>query len=405
MFEQVPPPARPRVALVYGDAGRVGHLRDVVADHMEIVYETAAADFDASQLAGSRATAALVNLDDDCDWLDPIEARLNEAGVAVVFNDPEISHGLEGWARARWLRHLTAKLIGSSDYDPPRPVVALASQAAAAPALDIPVPVDLPTVDALAITERPLSPTEIESMTANFVAVKGAQDMAANLDDMTAVDMPPRETAEPAEIIAAAETEQASHAAATETLEPLDAPSPPTVSARADDGDAATLDVDTEALSAMIDARLAQPMAHSPDAAPEVWRVIETGNVSAGELDAVDPERTPIAETASANDTARAPTPSLPVDDSDVLNALPSLGDWQLVDPDAPLAPAAGPKPGTRIEPTISLDFADLELVPIETNASVAQAHAEPVERWMHANDDKVAAEKHRQSDANGERA
>jgi two-component system chemotaxis response regulator CheB/chemosensory pili system protein ChpB (putative protein-glutamate methylesterase) len=114
---------RPRVALVFGDPVSAGHLRDAVASHVQIVYEARAADFDASRLLDSEATAALVNLD-SCDWLDAVETRLHDAGVAVVFNDPEISGRLDGWEQARWLRHLTAKLSGSNEYDPPRPATA-----------------------------------------------------------------------------------------------------------------------------------------------------------------------------------------------------------------------------------------------------------------------------------------
>lgn len=405
MFEQMPPPSRPRVALVYGAAAHVGHLRDAVADHVEIVYETAAADFDASRLAGSRATAALVNLDDG-DWLDPIEVRLNEAGVAVVFNDPDISRNLEGWAQARWLRHLTAKLSGSSDYDPPRPAVVATPRVAAAPAMDVPVPVDLPPVDAVAITERPLSPTEIESMTANFIAMREPPGTAANLDDMTAVDLPVPEAKEPAAAVAIAEGEPTSPAAAMDTLEPLDAPSPHAASASAGDGDTGALDVDTEALSAMIDARLAESTTgRSSDEAPEVWRVIEGGNVSAVEPDPAIPEHVEVAAAAATDADTRAQASPAPVDDLDLLDAMPSLGEWQLVDPDAPLTPIAAKKPDARIEPTLSLDFADLELVPIEMTSPVAQTRVEPIERWMGVNDDKLATDKHKRPDANGERA
>ncbi|TAN06184.1 MAG: hypothetical protein EPN36_04485 [Rhodanobacteraceae bacterium] len=405
MFEPMHPP-RPRVALVYGDADRVGHLRDVVAGLVEIVYETAATNFDATRLADSHATAALVNLDEG-DWLDPIEARLNEAGVAVVFNDPEISHGLEGWAQARWLRHLTAKLSGSCDYDPPRPAIAAAAQVDAAPmANDAAIPVELPEVDALAITERPLSPTEIESMTANFVAVQEPSGTAANLGDMSAVEAPSfPETMEPTPAAAIAEAEPVSPDAAPETCGSPDAVPSHAAPAGTDDREVAALDVDTEALSAMIDARLAEPTAHVAHEAPEVWRLVEGGDVSTVEVDPAAAEHAPTTAAAGTQDNAQAPLSSLPVDDSDVLNALPSLGDWQLVDPDAPLAPAAGKKPQARIEPTFSLDFAGLELVPIETASPVAHAQVEPIEQWMHVNDDKVAADKHRHPDANGERA
>jgi hypothetical protein len=82
---------RPRVALIFGDAAAVKHLRDAVAGQVDLVYDAQAADFDAAKLVDSHARAALVNLD-SFEWLDTIGAQLSKAGVAVVFNDPEISH-------------------------------------------------------------------------------------------------------------------------------------------------------------------------------------------------------------------------------------------------------------------------------------------------------------------------
>ncbi|MES2402771.1 MAG: hypothetical protein V4567_00360, partial [Pseudomonadota bacterium] len=184
-------PARPRVALVFGDADSASHLRDAVASQVEIVYETAAADFDVARVTGAQATAALVNLD-DCDSLDSVEARLQDTGVAVVFNDPEISSKLEGWAQARWLRHLTAKLSGSSDFDPPRPIVAPAAPViaeAVSAAEGLPENATPAAAEALRVVERPLSPAEIESMTADFGALQEHLEGRADIDE-TMVPVP-----------------------------------------------------------------------------------------------------------------------------------------------------------------------------------------------------------------------
>lgn len=408
MFDRMLP-ARPRVVLVFGDAGSAGHLRDAVASHVEIVYETSAADFDASRLAGARATAALVNLD-DCDWLDAIEARLNEAGIAVVFNDPEISHGLQGWEQARWLRHLTAKLSGNTDYDPPRPaadealqpIVQIGGEPGHAPAV-------MPVPDEPAMAERPLSPAEIESMTADFVAVQEPSMAAIGHDDV-AVAVPPTSEGIAAETAAGeASVTAMAHEPEVEfflsTLHEVDdsnealaRPAP----AGTDSGDAAALDVDTEALSAMIDARLAEPEAPASPESSEVWRVIEGGTVAAVDIAPTDTEPHAVRDPVRPNPESVTP-PAPPVDDFDVLGSLPPLDDWQLVDPEAPVA--ACPKQEKRPEPSISLDFAGLELVPIETVAA-AESRPEPVGRWMHMGDDvKAGADQARQatkSESNG---
>ncbi|MGN6191507.1 MAG: hypothetical protein ACTHM4_05110, partial [Rhodanobacteraceae bacterium] len=110
----------PRIALVFGDEAAVAHVREAMAGHVEIEYASAAVDFDAARLASAGVASALVNLDGG-DWLETVESALHAAGIAVVYNDPEMSQSLEGWSRARWLRHLVAKLRGSRDVDPPRP--------------------------------------------------------------------------------------------------------------------------------------------------------------------------------------------------------------------------------------------------------------------------------------------
>lgn len=383
-------PARPRVALVFADADSAGHLRDAVSSHVEIVYETSAADFDVSRVAGSQATAALVNLD-DCESLDAVETRLQEAGVAVVFNDPEISSKLDGWAQARWLRHLTAKLSGNSDFDPPRPLVAQT-----APSIGMAAPeaqsstgagsiAPLSAQDAPRLVERPLSPAEIESMTADFVAVQELQTSPADIHEAAArmplaADVDGRESSVP--VIAEAETEietPPSLAAADAMDVAIAVPNPDN-----EHGDHDTLDIDTEALSAMIDARLAAAEGEPVPESPEVWREVEGGNVSAIELPPIEPEPIAVASTVASQS-------AMPIDDADVLKALPSLDDWQLVDPEAPVAPVPVAKHDEETSPALSIDFAGLELVPMETVATV-ELNSEPAEGWMHVGDNKSGA-------------
>lgn len=391
MLDQVPI-ARPRVALVYGDADVAGHLRNAVAGHVQIVYATSAAEFDAARLAESRATAALLNLD-SCEWLDAVETRLHAAGVAVVYNDPEISRALQGWEQARWLRHLTAKLSGSTDFDPPRPVSVEPARVVEGPALatgdtqpvDVaaepaPLPADAEPFAAVpaAVVEQPLSPAEIASMTVNFSAIPEPAQVPADPLQVADADVSAATGAEPAGAVAAPDAD---------------------VPAAGLDGDGA-LDVDTEALSALIDARLAEAEDHASGEAPQVWRVAHGGAVSAVELSpAAEPE---MDKSAHAAPDADATAQVLPMDDSELMQGLPAIDDWQLVDRDAPLAPAAPGEQKPRGEPEISIDFAGLELVPIEPVAQ-AEIQAEPAGRWMHAgNGDAHAAGKRKQPAAPG---
>lgn len=386
---------RPRIALVFGNADSAGHLREALADHLEIVYATSADAFDAARLTSSRASAALVNLD-DCDWLDDIEARLNEAGIAVVFNDPEISSGLEGWAQARWLRHLMAKLIGSTDFDPPRPLgEAPPAPAAPGPAGARETPVA--RADDSAVAERPLSRSEIESMTADFTVVQAAAPVAGNHVGGSGAQTPEAETAmaetgldEAPEVAMATEPETETPAFDAEGTQPAAVASPgagqPDAGADADVDAAGALDVDTEALSAMIDARLAEPATQPNPESSQVWRVAEGGEVTAVDLPFPDPAPDPVASDNA--ESAAVPPPAPVMDDDDVFHGFPALDDWELVDPGTPVAAVqAAARSGREVAASVSaIDFAGLELVPMEATVRV-ESHAEPAEQWMHADE------------------
>jgi hypothetical protein len=378
------------VALVFGDAGPAGHLRDAVSTHVQIVYETSASDFDASQLSASQATAALVNLD-GCDWLEAIEARLDEAGVTVVFNDPEISGSLEGWEQARWLRHLTAKLSGHGNYDPPRPLVEVTTPAANDESESEPESglARERVVDALAVAERPLSPTEIASMTADFGAAQD-QTMTPGLDEVPNGETLPPDAADNGskeEVAMNASTEAewkglVSERAGNDTSDPA---SPKSNASPADFEDPGTLDVDTEALSAMIDARLANAEDHASPESP-VWRVVED-NADVG-ADSLQNEPGHADSTAAENVSTAARVSASPVDESDVLKGLPALEDWQLLDPESAVA-AASPKQEEAPASVLLDSLNGLELMPIETVPVIAQRQEESIERWMHDVNDR----------------
>jgi two-component system chemotaxis response regulator CheB/chemosensory pili system protein ChpB (putative protein-glutamate methylesterase) len=394
----------PRIALVFGEEATAAHVREAMAGHVDIVYASAAADFDAARLASAGAASALVNLDGG-DWLDGVESALHAAGIAVVYNDPEISRSLDGWARARWLRHLVAKLRGSRDVDPPRPeamsrattteplaIVADAASPRVAVAAD-----DSAFANAVektgavapaAVVELPLSPEEIETMTVDFV---GAQVSAPAVEPLAeaAHDVPVPEVSQPD----AAQMPTMENALAfepaldapTETLavadESLDADASQQAPAGFDFEAEAALDVDTEALSAMIDARLAEPESAQNQDPTQVWREVSGGAVPPAQQDQVS-EAEPMTQDTPIPEPIPAPAAAAAVDDADVLASLPSLDDWALVDPD--VAPAAAASSGARKapEPVLSEAFAGLELVPMETIVPL-RVDADPIERWF----------------------
>ncbi|MBK7012228.1 MAG: hypothetical protein IPH43_05760 [Xanthomonadales bacterium] len=104
-----------------GDSGR--HLRDALAaSGTPIVYECQAAEFDREALEQSGARVVVVNLDPEVEaHLDDVYALLDDDRYNVIFNEAQVSSQLSGWEQARWARHLAAKILGSSDADPPRP--------------------------------------------------------------------------------------------------------------------------------------------------------------------------------------------------------------------------------------------------------------------------------------------
>ena len=380
--------ALPRIALVFGDETAAAHVREAMVDHADIVYAVSAAEFDVSRQLSAGATAALVNLDGG-DWLDDVETKLHAAGIVVVYNDPEISQSLEGWERARWLRHLVAKLRGSRDVDPPRPENLSPPMPMAQVETVAPV-VALAVSTGSAVVERPLSPEEIETMTVDF----GAEPKSAPIyeDEVlspaiadTAVDIgvlspePPEPVAVAEPSVAFEPTPQRPAGTTLVTAAPPEAaPSQTEAEPVALDFDAeSALDVDTEALSAMIDARLAEPGASDSSGSPEVWREVSGNAVSRAQPDEG------VAEEKAQPDVAPAIMPVAAVnDDADVLASLPPLDDWALVDPDAVHVPATGGNARKSPEPVLSDAFAGLELVPMETIAPL-RADADPTESWF----------------------
>jgi chemosensory pili system protein ChpB (putative protein-glutamate methylesterase) len=284
------PSGIPPLALLYSDESLLAHVESVLSEMgASVVYRASVAQAERDALLNARPGITLINLDDCCDeHLDHVTSWLDAAHVPVVFNDADISRKLEGWARARWARHLAAKLRGSEDVDPPRPAQAEPTQSVRS--VESTTEEDTGTISAfdiganevaeiVPIASRPLTPGEIESLLANF----------------------PTETAQ------------------SRVLEEMDAPAP----ARAID--------ETESLSAHVDALLAEPAEPTPaEAAP--WDVIaplEDLPVAAAANEAVHPEApsipalsdwqlvddpVPVVSAPRERATQTAPTPRMEFD-------------------------------------------------------------------------------------------
>ncbi|WP_448096858.1 chemotaxis protein CheB [Luteibacter yeojuensis] len=147
-----------RVALLFDDGNLSAHLRDALVEQgARIVYESDLGSFAPAELVGSSANVVVVDLDDPSDAdLDRLYDTVEGGHPRLVFNDADVSRKLEGWDRARWARHLAAKLVGEMALDPPRPEDARAIEprvtAMAGVAAPVEVVLDEPLVDDLAIT-------------------------------------------------------------------------------------------------------------------------------------------------------------------------------------------------------------------------------------------------------------
>lgn len=184
----------PLVALLFDDAGLSAHLRDALVEHgATIVYESDLRAFAPAELVGSSADVVVVDLDDPSDDdLDRLYDTVEGGHPRLVFNDADVSRTLEGWDRARWARHLAAKLVGVSPLDPPRPEDARAIEPRVAAIASLAAPseetFDEPLMDDLAITgshgypEAPMAPVEVDAPV-SMDAVPGVETDVA--DELT----------------------------------------------------------------------------------------------------------------------------------------------------------------------------------------------------------------------------
>jgi chemosensory pili system protein ChpB (putative protein-glutamate methylesterase) len=180
------------VALLFDDAELGGHLRDALRERgAKIVHEGTLATISRDVLQGSGAEVVVINLDDEAvDGLDHLYDVIDSDRPRIVFNDAQASRGLDGWDRARWARHLAAKVMSSIDLDPPRPVDAPAfvpqqpaseePEAAAAPA---------PVEEVVDTTPVEIAPAEAETIEA-----QGFDETVIDVaDDLPVIDDAPLE--------------------------------------------------------------------------------------------------------------------------------------------------------------------------------------------------------------------
>lgn len=182
----------PSVALLFDDAALAAHLRDALVAHgARIVYESDLRAFAPAELVGSSADVVVVDLDDPSDGdLDRLYDTVEGGHPRLVFNDADASRNLEGWDRARWARHLAAKLVGAHPMDPPRPDDARAIEPRVEAIAGVAAPAeetfDEPLVDDLAITgshgyaETPMPVIE----DVGYIAPVEDESIAASADDL-----------------------------------------------------------------------------------------------------------------------------------------------------------------------------------------------------------------------------
>jgi chemosensory pili system protein ChpB (putative protein-glutamate methylesterase) len=188
------------VALFFDDAELGSHLRAALSEHgAQIAHEGPLSSFDASKLRQAGVDVLVVNLDDAVDdaTLDRIYGMIESGDIRVVFNDAQASRGLEGWDRARWVRHLASKALDSGSIDPPRPDNArevdapqasdVHEEVAVQAAADVPAEESLPELPVEALTEElPLvhdeSTPDTETLAAELEALLASDEASEHTE-------------------------------------------------------------------------------------------------------------------------------------------------------------------------------------------------------------------------------
>ncbi|MCB1560792.1 MAG: chemotaxis protein CheB [Xanthomonadales bacterium] len=178
--------ARVNVALVSCDDAARDQLRSALDDRgARVVAEQDAAQLDVAAIHASGASVVIVSLPPDADSdIDALQSLLENPGIDVVFDEASVSGQLNGWDLARWARHLAAKVLGTTDIDPPRPA---AAESAESDEL-IPDPGAPPTPEQLAgeplIEEFTIEADEhADAVPTDFLPMEDAAGAAADADE------------------------------------------------------------------------------------------------------------------------------------------------------------------------------------------------------------------------------
>lgn len=110
-----------RVALLARPGDARDQLRRALAElGAQLVAEGDPAELDPGTVAGEKPTVVLVSLEPAVEEsLERFDDLLAAPGIEVMYDDAEVTRGLDGWDLARWARHLAAKLVGSDLLPPP----------------------------------------------------------------------------------------------------------------------------------------------------------------------------------------------------------------------------------------------------------------------------------------------
>lgn len=318
------------VVLLFDDEQLGAHLREALQEHgARIVHEGGLGDLGRDLWTRVAADVVVINLDDGADEvMDRLEASLEGDHPRVVFNEAESSRALDGWARARWARHLAAKVLAQTDVDPPRPPAPAAAEAGQAAD---------GTAPAAEFSSAPEDPTLVASHEAQVAAE--SESLEAELEALLSGEEVPASSAsgEPDDH-AVADPADAADMAGTEALDDFELDElalgeldhPPLY-----DGDFLDLG---EQPPAVADAATTERGGHGEDEANELL----------DELLAMPDQEPPPAPV----DTAK------PAKDAESLFRL--TDDWSLVDdsePSPPAAPAPTPASAFGIEKLSAHEF------------------------------------------------
>ncbi|HET6433257.1 chemotaxis protein CheB [Dyella sp.] len=178
------------VALLFDDDELGVHLREALQEHgARIVHEGGLAGLSLELMQRLDADVVVINLDDQVDEvLDRLDDVIQGDRPRIVFNEAQSSRSLDGWARARWARHLAAKVLAQGDVDPPRPPAPAIEEQQLAPAASVPphgllASADDAVADVVARTHESEIAAESESLEAELEALLSGDPLPGTTDE------------------------------------------------------------------------------------------------------------------------------------------------------------------------------------------------------------------------------